>query len=89
MRSDNSMLPVFLYSVSQNVGRRLGFIRRTSLEGEPGQKIAYSKESVQDGEGIANQVLSAFEGIGDDWSEQDKAGGRRGSIRTIHTYYLT
>lgn len=83
------MLPVFLYSVSQNVRRRLCFILRASLEGELGQNIAYSKESVQVGEGIENQVLSAFEGIGDDESEQDKARGRRGNIRTIHTYYLT
>lgn len=60
------MLPVFLYSVSQNVRRRLCFILRTSLEGELRQNIAYSNESVQVGEGIENQVLNAFEGIGDD-----------------------
>lgn len=57
MRSDNSVLPEFLYSVSQNIDRQLCFILRTSLEGELRQNTAYWKESDQDGEGVENQIL--------------------------------
>lgn len=50
------MLPRFLYSAGQIIGRQFCLILRTSLKEELRQNTAFSKEIHQDREGFENQV---------------------------------
>lgn len=60
--------PIFLYPVSQSIGRQLCFILRTSLAGELTQNVAKQKSDQGKvlGEGIEQQILKPVEGSGDD-----------------------
>lgn len=75
MKSDNSMLPRFLYSAGQIIGRQFCLILRTSLKEELRQNTAFSKEIHQDREGFENQVpKEQMKELVTVWVRKDLAG---------------